>query len=117
MLKGEIDAALIAHIKWLVIFKNHLSGIERGRLDSNVLRNDATCIFGKWLHDNLKTLQFSAQFEHIERMHAAFHSAAADVADAINAKKNSKHIERQIEALQNLSTQIIAALREIKADL
>ena len=40
MLKGEIDAALVAHIKWLVIFKNHLSGVERDQLDPEVVGYD-----------------------------------------------------------------------------
>jgi hypothetical protein len=117
MLKGEIDAALVAHIKWLVIFKNHLSGIERDRLNPDAVRDDTACHFGKWLHANKGTPLFSDQFGHIEPLHAAFHSAAAEVATAINANQNSKEIERQLGELQSLSKQLIAALREIKANL
>lgn len=117
MLKGEIDAALVAHIKWLVIFKNHLSGIERDRINPDAVRDDTACSFGKWLHDNMKAPQFSAQFGHLEPIHAAFHSVAAEVAIAINANQNSKAIERQMGELQSLSSQLIAALREIKTDL
>jgi hypothetical protein len=117
MLKGEIDAALVAHIKWLVIFKNHLSGVERDRLNPDVVRDDTACHFGKWLHANKGTPLFSVRFSHIEPLHAAFHSAAAEVATAINANQNSKKIECQMVELQSLSSQLIAALREVKASL
>jgi hypothetical protein len=50
MLKGEIDAALVAHINWLVIFKNHLTGVERGDLNPEASRDSTACSFSKWLH-------------------------------------------------------------------
>jgi hypothetical protein len=117
MIKGEIDAALVAHIKWLVIFKNHLSGVERDRLNPDVVRDDKACSLGKWLHANKGAPRYSVQIERIEPIHAAFHSAAAEVAAAINANRNSKEIERQMGELQNLSNQLVAALKEVKASL
>jgi hypothetical protein len=114
MIKGEIDAALVAHIKWLVIFKNHLSGVDRGRLNPDAVRDDKACSLGKWLHANKAPPISSGQ---IERIHAAFHSAAADVAAAINANRDAKEIERQMGELQSLSNQLVAALKDVKASL
>ena len=107
MLNEEFDAALVAHIKWLVIFKNHLSGVERDRLDPDAVRDDTACHFGKWLHANKETPLFSAQFGHIEPIHGAFHCAAAEVATAIN-----------IERLAMLhAASLTSAVREINPDM
>lgn len=115
MIKGEIDAALVAHIKWLVIFKNHLSGVARDRLNPDAVRDDKACSLGKWLHANHRTP--AAQFEKLEPLHTAFHCAAAEVAAAINGNRNAKEIERQMGELQSLSNQLVAALKEVKASL
>lgn len=117
MIKDEIDAALVAHIKWLVIFKNHLSGVARDRLTPDAVRDDKACSLGKWLHANKGAPLAPVQIEKIEPIHAAFHSAAAEVAAAINANRNSQEIERQMGVLQNLSTQLVAVLKEVKASL
>jgi hypothetical protein len=117
MLKGEIDTALVAHIKWLVIFKNHLSGVERDQLDPEVIGDDAVCSFGQWLHANKEALPFPDRFEHIGILHAAFHSAAAEMTTAVKTKQNHMEIKRQIVELQNLSNQLIAALSAVKASL
>jgi hypothetical protein len=117
MLKGQIDAALVAHIKWLVIFKNHLSGVERNQLDPEVVRADAACSFGQWLHANQGALPFPDQFAQIETLHAAFHFAAAEMAAAVKANQNHKEIKRQMVELQSLSAQLIAALSAVKANL
>jgi hypothetical protein len=117
MLKGEIDAALVAHIKWLVIFKNHLSGIERDRLNPEVVGDGTACSFGQWFHANKEALPYPDQFEYIESLHAIFHIAAAEIAAAVKANQNHKEIKRQIVELQSLSNQLIAALSEVKASL
>jgi len=117
MLKGEIDAALVAHIKWLVIFKNHLSGIERNQLDPEVVGDGTVCSFGQWFHANKEALPFPDQFEYIQALHAIFHIAAAEMAAAAKANQNHQEIKRQIDELQNLSNQLIAALREVRASL
>jgi hypothetical protein len=117
MLKGEIDAALVAHIKWLVIFKNHLSGVEREQLDPEVIQEGTTCSFGQWLHANKGALPFPDQFEYIDSLHATFHIAAAEMVVAVKANRNHKEIERQLVELQGLSNQLITALSEVKASL
>ena len=110
MLKGEIDAALVAHIKWLVIFKNHLSGVERDQLDPEVVGDGTYCSFGQWLYANKDSLPFPEQFENIESLHAIFHIAAAEMAAAVKGKQNPSEIKRQLVELQRLSNQLIAAL-------
>jgi hypothetical protein len=117
MLKGEIDAALVAHIKWLIIFKNHLSGVERDQLDPEVVGDSACCNFGQWLHANKEALPYPDQFEYIEALHAIFHLAAAEMATAVKANQNQKEIKRQVVELQKFSNQLIAALSEVKASL
>jgi len=117
MLKGEIDAALVAHIKWLVIFKNHLSGVERDQLDPEVVGDGTACTFGQWLHANKEALPYQDQFEYIEALHAIFHIAAAEMATAAKSTQNHKEIKRQTVDLQNLSNQLIAALGEVRASL
>ena len=117
MLKGEIDAALVAHIKWLVIFKNHLTGVERAQLDPEVVRDSAACNFGQWLHANKGNLPFPDQFEYIDALHAIFHIAAAEMAVAVQTNQNRKEIERQLRELQSFSNRLIAALSEVRASL
>jgi len=117
MLKGEIDAALVAHIKWLVIFKNHLVGVERDQLDPEVIGDGTACSFGQWFHANKEALPLPDQFEYIESLHAIFHLAAAEMTTAVKANQNHKEIKRQIVELQKLSNQLIAALSEVKASL
>jgi hypothetical protein len=117
MLKGEIDAALVAHIKWLVIFKNHLTGIERDELDPEALRDSTTCSFGKWLHANKAALPFPEQFEYIQAVHAIFHIAAAEMAVAIQESHKRIEIEQRLRELQSLSNRLIKALSEVKASL
>lgn len=117
MLKGEIDAALVAHIKWLVIFKNHLGGVERDQLDPEVVGDGTVCSFGQWFHANKELLPFPDQFEYIHSLHAIFHIAAAEMAAAAKANQNHKEIKRQTVELQKLSNQLIAALSEVRASL
>jgi len=117
MLKGEIDAALVAHIKWLVIFKNHLTGVERDDLDPEALRDSTACSFGKWLHANKAALPFPKQFEYIQAVHAVFHIAAAEMAVAIQESHKRIEIEQRLRELQSLSNRLIAALGEVKASL
>jgi len=117
MLKGDIDAALVAHIKWLVIFKNHLSGIERDQLDPEIVGDDRVCNFGQWLHANKAALPFPEQFEYIQALHAIFHLAASEMAAAAKTTQNHNEIKRQINELQNLSNQLIAALSEVRVSL
>ncbi len=117
MLKGEIDAALVAHIKWLVIFKNHLSGVERDQLDPEVVGDGTACSFGQWFHANKEALPYPDQFEYIEALHAIFHLAAAEIATAVKVNQNHKEIKRQKAELQNFSNQLIAALIEVRASL
>jgi hypothetical protein len=116
-IKGEIDAALVAHIKWVVIFKSQLSGIERDRLDPATVRDDTACVFGKWLHANMAALPLPVQFEHIDALHGAFHIAAAEIAMAINQYQRREEIGRQMVELERLSKQLIAVLQEAKARL
>lgn len=117
MLKGEIDAALVAHIKWLVIFKNHLSGVERDQLDPEVIGDSTACNFGVWLHANKEALPYPDQFEYIQSLHAIFHIAAAEMATAVKANQNHKEIKRQVVELQKFSNQLIDALGEVRASL
>jgi hypothetical protein len=117
MLKGEIDAALVAHIKWLVIFKNHLTGIERDELEPTVVQDGVACSFGKWLHANKALLPFPEQFEYIQALHAIFHIAAAEMVVAVQTHQDIDEIKRRLRELQRLSNQLIAALSEVKASL
>ena len=80
MLKGEIDAALIAHIKWLIIFKNHLTCVERDELDPEIIRDSTTCSFGQWLHANKESLPYPEQFDYIQSLHAIFHPSSTNYA-------------------------------------
>jgi len=127
MLKGEIDAALVAHIKWLVIFKNHLSGVERSELDLEMIGDGTACHFGQWLHANKEFLPLPEQFEYIQSLHAIFHLAAAELAISVKANQNPQdkrrqeirreELKRQIDVLQGFSNQLITALSEVKASL
>jgi hypothetical protein len=117
MLKGEIDAALVAHIKWLVIFKNHLSGVERSELDPEMIGDGTACHFGQWLHANQGFLPLPEQFEYIQSLHASFHLAAAKLAVAVKGNTNPQELKRQMEVLQGFSNQLIAALSEVKVSL
>lgn len=78
----EIDAAIAAHGMWKARLKK---AIDTGTIDvhPDTIRVDDQCAFGKWLHGPTITAadKASRHYQVCHDLHAAFHEAAARVAE------------------------------------
>ncbi|MBK8248883.1 MAG: CZB domain-containing protein [Gemmatimonadetes bacterium] len=82
----EIEAALDAHARWKVRLKDAIR-TKSADLDPSEVRKDDRCDFGKWLHGSgiPSSVKSSPQYQAAVRLHAAFHTAAADVVAKVKA--------------------------------
>ena len=79
--KEELQRAIGVHLLWKARLKAALeSGLSLPSAES--LRREDLCEFGKWLQAHASTSgNKSDHFQTVNRLHAAFHQAAADVVD------------------------------------
>lgn len=82
----EISNAISAHVMWKTKLRK---GIAAGKLETpvNDIRVDNKCAFGKWLSELSLADRSSPEAKKIKALHAAFHQAAAQIAERINAGK------------------------------
>ena len=82
----DLDAATQAHTQWKVKLRMAIS--QQQTLDLATIKADNCCPLGQWLHGEAKGLdgRIPAYRDCVTR-HAAFHSAAASVGEAINQKR------------------------------
>lgn len=79
----DLNQASQAHADWKV--KLRMAIAKKETLDAATIRVDNACALGKWLHGEGKTTHGKLKpFGDCVAKHAAFHKAAASVADAIN---------------------------------
>lgn len=81
----DLDQAIERHAQWKIKFRQAITNKET--MDADTISKDNCCELGKWLHGNAKTKfgHLASQKECITK-HAAFHTEAGKVAQAINAK-------------------------------
>ncbi|WP_162083461.1 CZB domain-containing protein [Sulfuriferula nivalis] len=82
----DLTSAVGKHAEWKTKFRSAIT--KKEEMDAATIAKDNCCELGKWLHGEAKA-QFGALTSYKEciQKHAAFHTEAAKVAAAINAKK------------------------------
>jgi hypothetical protein len=82
----DLTSAVGKHAEWKTKFRSAIT--KKEQMDSVTKAKDNCCELGKWLHGEAKS-QFGAMVAYKEcvEKHAVFHTEAAKVASAINAKK------------------------------
>lgn len=81
----ELTTAIAAHASWKFRLK---SAIDSGAIDVpiNTIRVDNACVFGKWLA-SVQPRDRNAHFATVQKLHAAFHTTAAEVATLATSGK------------------------------
>ncbi|MBR9652522.1 CZB domain-containing protein [Thalassovita aquimarina] len=85
----ELDVALQEHGAW----KKRLRDVAvRRETDLPVadIRSPACCRFGEWLNALPPILRISRDARKVERLHAAFHACAGDIAEQISKGEFNK---------------------------
>src|SRR5512138_1988145 len=113
----EVDAAMIAHVNWVVRFKNRIGGIDREPIDPTSVADGSACRLGEWLHSGLDRGDSPDLLSEIELAHGAFHAVAEELARMMARYAHGSEIARQMAELETRSQQLIGALRELKAQL
>jgi hypothetical protein len=85
----DLNQAIDRHAEWKVKFRTAIAGHET--MDAETISKDNCCQLGKWLHGDAKS-KYGKLASHAEcvKKHAAFHTEAGKVAQAINAKNYAK---------------------------
>lgn len=114
----QLSNAIEAHAQWKIKLRNALN--SRTTLDVATVRRDDACALGQWLHGEGEHAHHShASFRTLVNAHAQFHSAAADVAMAIN----QGHIAQAHAMLDENShfvestNQVVSAIKKLDRDI
>jgi hypothetical protein len=82
----NIESALAKHAEWKLKLRSAI--LKQETLDAVTISKDNCCELGKWLHSEAKTKYAKlASYTDCVTKHAAFHTEAGKVANAINSKK------------------------------
>lgn len=113
----NLDNAIDAHAQWKIRLRTAIQTKEA--LDAAKIAREDQCELGKWLHGEAKARYGHAPvFAELLKRHAAFHVAAAEVANAIGAGKYAE-AERLLAApaFVTASRQVTVAVMELKVSL
>lgn len=107
----DLNVAIEKHAGWKLKLRAAISKQES--LDASSIASDRECELGKWLQGDAKS-KFGSLPTHAAclKKHAAFHTEAAKVAHAINAKNYDS-----AEAMLNAGTDYAAASSAISVAL
>jgi hypothetical protein len=113
----DLDKAVQAHAEWKIKLRAAIA--KRELVDAKQIGVDNQCALGKWLHGDAKAMygKLPAYAECVAR-HAAFHAAAGQVAQAINAKAY-KEATTMLDAgtpFMNASMAVGVALSNLKKE-
>lgn len=76
----DIVSAIEAHVRWKIRLEAHISGTSTENLDADTICKDDQCVLGKWIHGEGRVKYNGLPlFVSLEKVHADFHRAAADV--------------------------------------
>jgi Chemoreceptor zinc-binding domain len=76
----DIVSAIEAHVRWKIRLEAHINGTSTENLDPETVCKDDQCVLGKWIHGEGRIKYGNVPlFVNLEKVHADFHQAAADV--------------------------------------
>ena len=112
----QIDAAILAHSKWITQLK---VAIEDGasQFDPDIVMTDNHCEFGRWLYDDFpKAERTLSVFEQIREIHAEFHRNAAHILRlALDGDRETALETMSIQSeFMTLSGRLIVLLRDLR---
>jgi hypothetical protein len=113
--RARIDAAIMAHIDWLVRFQNVMQGIDRETFDPARARDDTICDFGRWLLAHPEDFPQPGLLAATKELHREFHEAAGTAAAALRRFAGPEVTRTAMDALEALSDRLVALLGEVKA--
>ena len=113
----DLSTAIEHHAAWKIRFRSAIAKQEA--IDARNIGDDRCCELGKWLHGEGKT-RFGTLPSHdtcVQR-HAAFHTEAAKIAQAINARRfaEAEALLGSGSAYGNVSSAVGVALLQLKKD-
>ena len=111
-LRIKLDAAILAHINWIMRFENALLGIDREPFNPEQIGDDAISEFGQWLYANPASFPDSELFERTISLHKLFHQSAAAVAVLIQSFGQTDSIKKRMDELNQISSRLVGSLGE-----
>ena len=86
----DVASAIQAHSNWKLRLGAACRGGSSEKIDVATLAKDNVCDLGKWLHGMGRTYASHAQYQDLVSAHAAFHRAAAGIAEMIQHGQAAK---------------------------
>lgn len=90
---GQLDVleALLAHVRWKQRLSNYIEGKGEEKLDSEMVRRNADCALGQWIHGaGGRVYGETPLFRELMTLHAEFHEQAAEVVCAVDRGEREK---------------------------
>lgn len=113
----DIDAAVVAHQRWLPWLGTLLQGRRDERLQADVVADDHCSELGQWLHGSgHAALAHLPAFDMLLRCHRHFHSQAATLIRHAEAGE-SIQAQQAYKGCQHASRQVVLLLRELQRGL
>ena len=110
------DDAIMVHTGWVTRFGNAMRGIDHESFDSEKIRDDSICEFGRWLHANSTMFSDIERFDHLRKLHKSFHEEAAYIAEMLGQNARPRSLQARLIGLSGLSGQLVRAMRDAKDD-
>ena len=92
MVEGiDVDAIIDSHRQWKVKLRDAMESGDK--VDAATLLRDDCCALGKWIYGDGQRLGGRASFTALVSNHARFHQVAGEVAQLINAGRDSEALD------------------------
>jgi hypothetical protein len=76
----NFDESIAAHSAWKTKLRTYLKKPDKS-LVAAAIRKDDECALGKWIHGEGRRYGADPDFRELQKEHAVFHGAAADLVD------------------------------------
>lgn len=108
--KAEADRMIVSHRAWVSKFKTKLYGLNTEEIDPNHAGDFTSCELGQMLASTQIEVTINNE---LTKKHEEFHNIAQLISEMINQGTPRDDIEIYIEALDNLSIDLIQKIRVV----
>ena len=105
----DFSSAIQAHANWRLRLFGYCKGVSKEQLDVRAIEKDNVCELGKWLYGEGKRFRSESVFPKLVEAHAAFHKAAAAIAELVHRGQQATAQQR----LEASDSEFVVRSREV----
>jgi len=110
-------SAVEAHMKWKVRLSDYINGHRKETLDLAEIACDDRCDLGKWIYANLDNFKEHATFLAVQRDHAEFHKAAAEILELYHAGQLQSALDNLNGHYARVSRKVVTGITRLAGEL